>query len=506
MPILQRYFKNVLTISLFFKKMYENFITKTAQILGGKKMINQCLNFERCKAIPVAILVAILLTASCVAPSLAQTGESLITTYESISVDTAYNMITSGSFPNLVILDVRNQSEYELGHLYGAILIPYYQLDTRIGELEEHANDEIIVYCKSGYRSQIACEILVNHNFTKVYNMLGGITAWIEAGYPIYTTYHHVTMNVVDGEISLEIEPLLLYQAGCVSCNGSLKCLSCESDSAFVNLTVIEQDAEHIVLLLIYEINETELEVTITTTKLWSYTECTSDYNKTAIFTKTQIAIEDKCWEYYSFSYWVQRKEYALTVYTRLEPLNPEIFETSFTEMYYMPTEGSELVSMEFVEINSSVTLSQLYAVLGKVAKEIGKVYEKTEDEILVQLAQNYYIIEKEAKSLSKLVEKKLPEYNKEIVESSAILMDHPMTCFWVLWWLVCIDWCDVLCSILFSVLCGPTCEALLCIYVPPLCPFAYVICTTGCGVGEAGCYIWCVNTFNCVIQWLTAG
>jgi len=89
------------------------------------------------------------------------------------------------------------------------------------------------------------------------------------------------------------------------------------------------------------------------------------------------------------------------------------------------PAGKSELVSLELVEFNSSVTLSQLYAVLGKVAKEVGKVYEKSGDKTLAQLAQGYYTMEEEAKGLSKLVEKQLPKYNKEILQSFAILMDQ---------------------------------------------------------------------------------
>ena len=88
------------------------------------------------------------------------------------------------------------------------------------------------------------------------------------------------------------------------------------------------------------------------------------------------------------------------------------------------PAGKSELVSLELVEFNSSVTLSQQYTVLGKVAKEVGKVYERSGDETLAQLAQSYYTMEEEAKGLSKLVEKQLQEYNKKILRSSAILMD----------------------------------------------------------------------------------
>ncbi len=128
--------------------------------------------------------------------------------------------------------------------------------------------------------------------------------------------------------------------------------------------------------------------------------------------------------QFNSLSYIVQHTEYNLALYTTLAPLDSETYNSSFTVMNYAPVGKSELVSLEFVEFNSSVTLSQQYAVLGKVAKEAGKVYEKSGDKTLAQLAQGYYTMQEEAKYLSKLVEKQLQEYNKEILRNSAILMD----------------------------------------------------------------------------------
>ena len=97
--------------------------------------------------------------------------------------------------------------------------------------------------------------------------------------------------------------------------------------------------------------------------------------------------------------------------------------------MNYAPAGKSEVTSLEFVEFNSSVTLSQQYTILGKVAKEVGKVYEKSGDETLASLAQGYYLMEGEAKYLSKLVEKQLQEYDMEILQSSAVLIDPWWTC-----------------------------------------------------------------------------
>jgi len=107
---------------------------------------------------------------------------SLASSYTNVTVSEAKGMI--GSYPYLVVLDVRTQSEYNSGHIRNAKLIPLSELEGRLDEFNQ--NDEILVYCHSGYRSAQASQILANNDFLYVYNMLGGITAWINAGYPVY--------------------------------------------------------------------------------------------------------------------------------------------------------------------------------------------------------------------------------------------------------------------------------------------------------------------------------
>jgi len=106
--------------------------------------------------------------------------------YTTISVHEAYAMINSSIlYPNLIVLDVRDQSEYNVNHICNATLIPLSELETRITELDPYNDTEIIVYCLSGGRSTSASLILVNNGFTKIYNMRGGITEWISADYEI---------------------------------------------------------------------------------------------------------------------------------------------------------------------------------------------------------------------------------------------------------------------------------------------------------------------------------
>lgn len=82
---------------------------------------------------------------------------------------------------DLIILDVRTKEEYEseTGHLPGAILIPVQELESRYQELDSLKNKEIVAYCKAGVRSARASKFLGEKGF-KVFNMVGGITAWNE--------------------------------------------------------------------------------------------------------------------------------------------------------------------------------------------------------------------------------------------------------------------------------------------------------------------------------------
>jgi len=98
-----------------------------------------------------------------------------------VSVAEAKAMIESN--PSLLIVDVSSQAEYEQAHLKGAVNIPLSDLSSRIGELDR--NSAILVYCQGGGRSAHACSDLVERGFTKVYNMDGGIIAWVSSGYPV---------------------------------------------------------------------------------------------------------------------------------------------------------------------------------------------------------------------------------------------------------------------------------------------------------------------------------
>ena len=76
-----------------------------------------------------------------------------------------------------IILDVREQDEYDAGHIPGAILIPYTQIEEMAGEVLPDKNQLILVYCRSGRRSKIAAEALVELGYTNI-REFGGIIDW----------------------------------------------------------------------------------------------------------------------------------------------------------------------------------------------------------------------------------------------------------------------------------------------------------------------------------------
>ncbi|MBN2047032.1 MAG: rhodanese-like domain-containing protein [Anaerolineaceae bacterium] len=98
-----------------------------------------------------------------------------------VSVDEAAALREEGSF----ILDVREPDEWTAGHIEGATLIPLGQLQNRTDEVP--MDQQIVVYCRSGNRSQVGRDILLEAGFTSVTSMAGGFNDWSAAGYPFVT-------------------------------------------------------------------------------------------------------------------------------------------------------------------------------------------------------------------------------------------------------------------------------------------------------------------------------
>lgn len=85
---------------------------------------------------------------------------------------------------NVLLLDVRSEGEFtgdnteinSFGHLKNAINVNVSDLPSRLGELEEYKNAEIIVYCSHSHRSPRAAYLMTTSGFNNVTNVLGGVS------------------------------------------------------------------------------------------------------------------------------------------------------------------------------------------------------------------------------------------------------------------------------------------------------------------------------------------
>lgn len=103
----------------------------------------------------------------------AEKGEKAM--YEQITAEEAKKIMDSGE--EHIILDTREQDEFDEGHIPGAILIPYTEIENKAIEMMPYKDKLILAYCRSGRRSKIAAEALSKLGYTNV-KEFGGIIDW----------------------------------------------------------------------------------------------------------------------------------------------------------------------------------------------------------------------------------------------------------------------------------------------------------------------------------------
>jgi rhodanese-related sulfurtransferase len=84
--------------------------------------------------------------------------------------------------PGLQILDVRRPAEYGAGHVPGAVNVPLGSADEAFSVLDPSKPTAVV--CAGGYRSSAAASLLERQGFGDLYNVVGGTSAWVKAGYP----------------------------------------------------------------------------------------------------------------------------------------------------------------------------------------------------------------------------------------------------------------------------------------------------------------------------------
>lgn len=142
--------------------------------------------------------ISLLLSLSFLIMSFAVFGGCAYITGEAIEIPSpslsAINNITPEEANNLTMLsslftqfvDVRTPQEYTGGYIRNAVNIDFNAPDfkEKINELDK--NIRYIVYCQSGGRSAAASKIMAELGFKYIYNITGGYSAWVAAGFPVH--------------------------------------------------------------------------------------------------------------------------------------------------------------------------------------------------------------------------------------------------------------------------------------------------------------------------------
>ena len=130
------------------------------------------------KYLTLFLLLAVLL-AGCGKETTQQTQEPTEMTKEAVYVN-----ITAQEAKKImderegyIILDTRTREEYDEGHIPGAILIPHDQIREQAESVLTDKDQHILVYCRSGRRSKLASEDLVELGYTNIMEF-GGIIDW----------------------------------------------------------------------------------------------------------------------------------------------------------------------------------------------------------------------------------------------------------------------------------------------------------------------------------------
>lgn len=84
----------------------------------------------------------------------------------------------------LILIDCREQAEWDQGHIKGAKLVPLGEIASHIEKMTDK-EAPVYIQCRSGQRSMKACQMLLACGFTDLYNVEGGIIAWQNAGFSI---------------------------------------------------------------------------------------------------------------------------------------------------------------------------------------------------------------------------------------------------------------------------------------------------------------------------------
>ena len=368
------------------------------------------------KRISPIIIILLILPGFLFIPKVFAYSES----YNNISVKTARKMIKKSKHSDLLILDVRTEAEYSMTHLYNAVQLSLDDLEDSISKIEEYMDNIVIVYCKSGGRSKNSSQILVDEGFSSVYNMEGGILAWIDAEYPVWSISHNV---VVEDKGNIEITPRIIESCSCGCPEENINDPQSDTEIS-VEINVLKENGTYKEVLIEYEINEISYETLMKRTLLFSSESHSNEANEYYELYYYEISTLDYSRRFYLLSYHSETNDYNFSITSILTPSDSDFYEKIETMIMYIPKGESKLTTIDLIDFKKEIKVSEYYQDIGKAAKKLAKEYRKSEDDILKKFSRNYRTISKEMREFSQFIKKDLYVYDFYTEESSAIIID----------------------------------------------------------------------------------
>ena len=95
------------------------------------------------------------------------------------------NLVNLVNREDAIVLDVRDQKDFNQGHIVDAVNIPYASIDNRASELSDKKESPIVIVCKMGQHSSATGKKLKALGFSDVRRLSGGMAEWTAASLPI---------------------------------------------------------------------------------------------------------------------------------------------------------------------------------------------------------------------------------------------------------------------------------------------------------------------------------
>jgi rhodanese-related sulfurtransferase len=104
--------------------------------------------------------------------------------FAAVSAMQAVRLINQGA----LVIDLRNKALYDAGHIVDARNVPAAELESQAETLKKWRDKNVIIYCDNGTGGANAARSLVKLGFSKVFNLQGGLSAWLKDNMPLTKT------------------------------------------------------------------------------------------------------------------------------------------------------------------------------------------------------------------------------------------------------------------------------------------------------------------------------